>query len=136
MPRLIRDAQLISTVALPEDDTPVYSAVFDLGHGAKGTWMGDFDLRIQCDALTSTQVADTDAIVYSVQDCDEPTFSSPRVILPGVITQLGVSTDGAAAVDKRFGLPSDVQRYVRVEAQHSESDTDASAKNFETSLEH
>ncbi len=130
---LLKDAQLIATKALPAGASSVYTDGFDLGHGTKGDHLANVELKISAPLLAVGELANASTMKYSVQMDDDVAFGSPTVIYPDVIVQTGAGGVGAAAATIQVRLPVDVERYIRVRATNSASDS-AAAKSMTAEL--
>lgn len=135
MKRMLQDASLIQTAALPEGATgaPVATNVtgFDLGGGDHA---GNFELLVSLPALTTAELPDTETMTVSIETDDNADFSSASIIVDKAVVQTGASGAGAAAKSARVGLPSDVERYVRAKATISAGGGDCSAKKLTAGL--
>ncbi len=119
----LRDKSLIQTAALPNGAAATQSTGFDL-ESTGGEFLADVELELSVPALTSTEVADTQTITYTVETSATSNFASATNI--GTLAAV-TGSSGVAATVKRFRLPSTVQRYVRVKA------TKTGASNASTS---
>jgi hypothetical protein len=134
MKRLIADALLTGTKALPNGAATVYSNGFDLGaQSGRQNFSVDTELLIQAPALTTGQLADAATMKYSVQHAASADFSDATLLAGDVLVQTGAGGAGAAAAEVRVGLPGDVKRYVRVRAINSAAGN-ASTKSLTESL--
>jgi hypothetical protein len=129
----IGDALLKQTKTLPATATTATTSAIDLGHGTNGQNLADHEFVLEAPALTTGELGDTNTIIYDVITSASSDLSSPTTVIDNIITQTGAGGAGAAAVTKRFRLPSDCQRYVGVVATASAAD-DASAKSMVLSL--
>lgn len=131
----LKDTQLKNTRALPAAaSTTVDGGAIDLGHGSKGDFVAQAELKISAPAVTTTMAPDTRTFTYSVIHSDNADLSSPSVLHSSVIVQTGASSAGAAATDVTVRLPVDVKRYVGVRVVSGASTTDASAVSATTEL--
>lgn len=112
----VRDANLKQSQALPNGAASTATAGFDLGHGASGDFLANTELLIAAPALTTTELADTQTITYSVEHDDAASFSTVATLMSSVIVQTGAGGAGAPAATSQVRLPVDVKRYVRVKA--------------------
>jgi len=120
MPNLRKDAGLINTKALPAGASSVYCAGFDTGaRSANGEHMANAELLISAPALAVGELADTETMTYKVQHDTDSAYGTPVTLADAVLVQTGAGGAGAAAATKRFRLPSNVSRYVRVAATNS-----------------
>lgn len=125
---LMKDAELNETRALPAAaSSTVDGGAIDLGHGSRGDFLADAELKISAPAVTTTMAPDTRTFTYSVIHSDNSDLSSPTVLYSAVITQTGAGGVGAAATSATVRLPVDVKRYVGVRIVSGASTTDASA---------
>ena len=75
---------------------------------------------ISCPALTTAILGDGATMTYKVEHSDS--YSADFVtLIPAIALQTGASGAGAAAITRRFRLPSDVKKYVRITATNSAS---------------
>lgn len=129
----IRDALLTATKALPNGAATIYTDGIDLGHGAKGDHLATCELYIEAPALVVGDLANGETVKYSIQHDTDSAFGSATSVEDDVLTQTGAGGAGAVAATKRFRLPVDVKRYVRVKAVNSGAG-DASDKSVTVSL--
>lgn len=131
----LKDTQLKNTRALPAAaSSTVDGGAIDLGHGSKGDFVAQAELKISAPAVTTTMAPDTRTFTYSVIHSDNADLSSPSVLYSSVITQTGAGAAGAEATDVTVRLPVDVKRYVGVRVVSGASTTDASAVSATTEL--
>jgi len=125
----LKDASLIETASLPAGSTaaPVvtYSTGIDLGGG---TNFAAAELLIDAPALTTAQLPDDKTIDYAIQTDDNAAFNSPTLVVDKCLTQTGAGGAGAAAAAARVGIPSSIQRYVRLRTTLSATSADPSSK--------
>lgn len=126
--RNVRDAELIKTVALPDGASAVSTAGIDTMNGVRGDFVAAVECIITAPALAVGELANTETMIYDIQDDTDPAFGTPRDVVPSVLTQTGAGGAGAAAATKRVALPSDVQRYIRLKATNSDT-LDASGED-------
>ena len=119
MGNAVKDSNLILTKALPNGAATVYSAGIDLGHGAKGDFLANVEVKISAPALTTTELPDTKTMTYSIQHDTDSAFGTVADLYPGVIVQTGAGGAGAAAATFTAKLPVDVARHIRVKAVNS-----------------
>lgn len=130
----VRDAQLKKTRALPNGASNVVSDAIDLDAiTAKGAVLADCELLISAPALVVGDLGDGATMKYDVECDSDSAHGSPRIIAKEVLVQTGAGGAGAAAATKRFRLPSDCERYVRVRATNSAAG-DASDKSMTIEL--
>ena len=111
----VQDATFIQTKALPAAGAAAATDPIDTGaRTARGDFLADVEFRLTVPATPS--LVDTKTITYSVETDNDVAFGSAKVINPGLVVSTGAGGAGAAAVDERFRLPTDVERYVRVKA--------------------
>lgn len=111
-----KDASLIQTKALSNGAGSASIDGFDLGISADADFVSDMELEIEAPALTTSALPNAQTMTYSVEHDDASDFSSAVELADQVIVQTGADSAGADAVTKRFRLPTDVKRYVRVKA--------------------
>lgn len=117
--RNLKDATNIKTKALPDGIASIYTDGIDLGHSANGEWLAGVEFEIEAPILTTTELPDTKTMTYDVEMDTDPLFGSPTTLYAGMLVQTGAGAAGAAAASKRFALPANVERYVRVKASNS-----------------
>lgn len=113
------DSAVKVTRALPNGAATVASTGLDLGHGAKGDFVADVELRIEAPALVVGDLANGDTVIYDVYHDTDPAFGTETLLMDNVLTQTGAGGAGAAAANWQGRLPVDVKRYVRVKATNS-----------------
>lgn len=128
----IKDAGLSVSKALPNGAAAVQSDGLDLRINSSGQFLAECELLLSAPALTNTQLGSAATIKYDVQCAPDAAFSGVRTIAKEVLVQTGDGT-GAAAAAKRFRLPTDVDRYVRVQATNSAAGN-ASGASFTVDL--
>jgi hypothetical protein len=131
--RMLRDAALQVTKALPADASTIYTAGLDLEHDATGVFVADCELLIESPALAVADLANGETMTYKVQHADESDFSDAEDLADAVLVQTGADGAGAAAAETRFHFPSTVKRHVRVGATNSGAG-DASDKSLTAGL--
>jgi hypothetical protein len=99
---------------LPNGAATVNSNALDLGQTSRADFVVPHDGIIEAPAMTTGILADAATVIYTIQTDTDPAFGSPIDLYPNFLTQTGAGGAGAAAVSKRFALPSDVKNYVRV----------------------
>lgn len=113
----VQDANFIKTKALPNGANTVYSSGLDLGAlSDRGARVAEIEFKLSAPALATAALPDTKTIKYSVQTDSDSAFGSPTDLMTNILTQTGASGAGAAAATKRFRLPTDSERYVRIKA--------------------
>lgn len=120
----LRDKSLTITAALPNGAASTTTAAIDLESGTSGDFVANVELELSVPALTSTEVADTQTITYIVETSATSGFGSTTTLMT---LQTVTGSSGVAALTRRFKLPTNVQRYVRVKA------TKTGASNASTS---
>lgn len=130
---LVKDAALSQTKALPNGAAAVSADGFDLKTGVPGDFLARCELLLEAPALVVGDLANGETMIYSIETDDNAAFSSATVLAASFLTQTGAGGAGAAAASKRFVLPVDVERYVRVKATNSGAG-DASDKSMTVSL--
>ena len=131
----VKDALLKVTIALPNGAATVYSAGIDLGHGSRGDFLANAEVKISAPALTTTQQPNAKTLTYTIQHDDDAAFGTVADLYPGVLVQTGAGGAGAAAATFTARLPVDVKRYVRVKAVGSATgDASAASLTFEVLL--
>jgi hypothetical protein len=131
--RMLRDAALQVTKALPGGAATIYTDGIDLEHDTSGVFVADCELLIEAPALATADLADGATMKYDVEHADESDFSDVEDLADSVLVQTGAGGAGAAAAEARFRLPSTVKRYVRVAATNSAAG-DASDKSVTAGL--
>lgn len=129
----LKDNALKKTKALPTGASTVSGDGFDLGHGSRGDFVANCELQIEAPALTTSELPDTQTIIYHVYHSDNSDFSGESLLYGNIITQTGAGGAGAAADTKQCRLPVDVKRYVRVKATKTGA-ANASTKSMTTRL--
>ncbi len=129
--RMLRDAELQVTKALPNGAATVNSGSIDLEHSTNGVHVADCELLIEAPALATADLPDTKTMTYDVEHSDDD--SSWSDLANGVLVQTGADGAGAAAATARVRLPSTVKRYVRAVATNSGAG-DASDKSVTAGL--
>jgi len=110
MGRNVKDAQFITTKALPAAGASNQSTAFDLGTRS-GYLPEGIDAQIILPATPS--LVDTKSVTLTVQDsADNASFAAIASIATVVVT--GTGGAGASAVTRTFRLPDSTRRYVRV----------------------
>lgn len=124
----VRDELLKAERALPAAaSSTVDGAAIDLGHGSRGDFLANAELKVTAPAVTATMVPDTRTMTYSVIHSDNADLSNPAVLYSSVIVQTGAGGAGAAEASATVRLPVDVKRYVGVRVTSGPSTTDSSA---------
>ena len=129
--RMLRDAELQVTKALPGSATTIYTDSIDLEQDTTGVFVADCELLIEAPALVVGDLANGETMTYNVEHSDDDESFSD--LANGVLVQTGADGAGAAAAEARLRLPSTVKRYVRVAATNSAAG-DASDKSVTAGL--
>jgi hypothetical protein len=111
-----KDAQLTKTKALPNGAATTNSDPIDLGATSRSDFVADHEVLISAPALTTTELADTQTIKYTLEHDSDSAFGGAATV-PGfadVITQTGAGGAGAAAATHRGKLPTNVKRFIRL----------------------
>lgn len=107
----IRDEQLKVTKALPAAAATNYSDSIDLRDSAPGIKMRNAEIEVALPATPS--LVDDKTITLTLQDsADDSTFADIEQLAAIVVT--GAGGGGGSAVTRKFKLPEDVKRYVRL----------------------
>ena len=118
-PKLLKDADLIITKALPNGAASTATDGIDLGHGANGDWLADVEFEVSAPALTTAEQPDDKTMTYIIEHDTDSAFGSAATLIDRVIVQTGAGGAGADAATKRVRLPSDCNRYIRLKATGS-----------------
>jgi hypothetical protein len=125
-----QDADLTVTTALPAAAGDANSDSIDLNAVAP-FFPNNIEFEIGAPALTAVQLPNTKTCTYKVQHkTDDGSFTD---LYPTYYTVTGTGS-AIAASTKRFVLPSDVNRYIRVVATTSAGSGDCSGSNFTLKL--
>ena len=137
----VGDLELTKTKALPAAVGSVSTAGLYVSPGVAaatgpdGEFLADVELEISAPILTTTELPDTETMIYKVEHDDDPVFGTVADLYGAdVLTQTGAGAAGAAAATKRVKLPADVKRYVRVTATGSTSIGSCVAKSVTAKL--
>lgn len=126
----IKDANLIKTDALPNGAATTDGTSIQVTDGSK-PFLADAELLIEAPLLGTTPLPDTETMTYDVQDsADDSTFAD---IASGVLVQTGAGGAGDAAAEFRYRLPTNVRKFIRVQATNSGAG-DASGSDMTTSI--
>ncbi len=110
--RFQQDASLTVATALPAAGATAHSNAIDL-HEKYGYALEDIEYLLSIPATPN--LADTKNITITVEDsADGVNFAAVPALATFVVT--GAGGVGAAAASRRFRLPSDARRYLRVSA--------------------
>lgn len=111
------DKLLTFTAALPNGAASTTSTAIDLETVAPANdLLAHVEFEVQAPALTTGQLGDTQTITYIVETSATSDFSSITTLIASLAVQTGAGGAGAVAVTKRFQLPTDCQRFVRIKA--------------------
>ena len=116
MQKKLQDKALNVTGALPAGATTTKTSAIDLGNSANGDFSADVEFLLEAPALTVTQLPNTKTVTYDVITSVNSDLSSPTVVYAGFVVQTGAGGAGAAAQSPRFRLPSNVRRYLGIQA--------------------
>lgn len=114
-----RDGQLKGTLALPPGASAVRGAAIKSDNGSRDQFLAQCELLVTAPALTVGQLANASTMTYDVTISQNADGSSPTVIYPGFLVQLGAGGVGAAAKTGRCRLPVDVSGYVALQVTNS-----------------
>lgn len=105
---LLKDANLIKTVALPAAGASAQTDAIDLMQGPDQE--PRFEVEVSLPALPS--LADTKSATVTLQDsADNVTFAAIAALAALVVT--GAGGAGAAAASRKVRLPTNTRQYVR-----------------------
>lgn len=113
----VRDA-LVSpiTVVLPATASlSTFTTVIDTGN-IDGDFLAESELLLTTPTLTTAQLPDADTVTYNIQTSTDSSFGGTLVLASSFVVQTGAGAAGSTGSTKRFRLPTNVQRYVRVQA--------------------
>ena len=127
MSRNITDALLTQTQALPDAAASTSATSTDLGAAGIASLE---NIELQVDLPILPALVDTETMTLTVEDsADNSSFAAIAGLATLVAT--GTETPGsAAALSRRYSLPSTTRRYVRVTATASASAGDNSGVSF------
>jgi hypothetical protein len=129
------DANLKNTRALPNGAATVYSSGIETGNSSRGDFLADCELLLTVPALATGVLGDAATVKYSLQHDDDPAFGSPVALEDDIITQTGAGGAGAAGTSKRFRLPTNVKKNIRLKVVKSASgDASGSSATLELLL--
>lgn len=129
--RIIRDAALKVTKAIPAAGANHNTATIDLGSSTPGAGIEGVEVEIAIPALPS--LADTKTLTVKLQDsADDSTYADIEELASLVVT--GVSTSGSAAATRTVRLPSSVGRYIQANLAVASAGGDNTAKSVVVSL--
>lgn len=127
----IRDTNLSVSKALPAAAATNYSDAIDLRDSAPGIKMRKAEIEVAIQALPS--LVDAKTATITLQDsADGTTFADIATL--AAITLTGASSAGAAAVTRKYKLPEDVRRYIRLKQAVLTAGGDNTAKSSTMSV--
>lgn len=109
------DKLLTVTKALPNGAASITTDGIDL-ETTGGEFLADVEFEVIAPALNSTLLPDTQTITYIVETSADAAFGAITTFISSLMVQTGAGGVGAAAVTKRFRLPTTALRYVRIKA--------------------
>ena len=131
MPRLIQDAALKVTKALPAAAATANSDSIDLGQSTADTINESFSVKLSAPAVAN--LADTKTITYTFQDsADNSSFSAIPEL--ATLVQTGAGGVGASATTRTVRLPATARRYIRVSAAVASAGGDNTASSLTLQL--
>jgi hypothetical protein len=113
---LLTDTLTRVTKALPNGANTITTDGIDLGHGTRGDFLANCELKVTVPALSTTELPDTQTVTYSVEHDDAANFGTVSTLFASIAVQTGAGGAGAAGSTPTFRLPVDVKRYIRVKA--------------------
>lgn len=127
MNRILKDAELIVTTALPAAAANNNSVAIDLGYGVPE------NVQFELTVPATPSLVDAKTIIYTIQDsADNSSFAAIASL--ATVTSTGAASAGAAAVSHTVALPPSVRRYVRVNAAVLTAGGDNTAVSYTTAL--
>ena len=127
----VQDANLKDSGALPASGGATAELVA-LDLEVQEEFHAPCELVIEAPALSGGELPDGETVTYRVQhSADGLSWST---LYGAVIVQTGASSSGADATEDRVRLPSNCERYVRVQAETSASAGDCSGSEAAESL--
>lgn len=122
MPKTLRDLLLDVSRALPAQNTNANSTAIDLKQVLPDSLPEHFEFQI---SIPATTCATGQTITCTIQDsADNSTFATVEQLEPLLLTG---ASNATAATTRNFRLPSDVNRYVRVNIAMSATTGDQTA---------
>jgi hypothetical protein len=122
MAKSLRDLLLDVSRALPAQNTNANSTAIDLKQVAPDTLPEHFEFQVSVPATTT---ATNQTITITIQDsADNSTFATVEQLEPLLLTG---ASNATALTTRNFRLPSDVNRYVRVNIAMSATTGDQTA---------
>lgn len=126
---LLKDANLIKTVALPAAAASAHTEVIDLMQGPYQE--PRFEVELSFPALPS--LADGKTASATLEDsADGMTFAAIAALEPLVVT--GAGGDGSALAVRKVRIPSDTRRYLRAALAVDADGGDNTAEKFSLAL--
>ncbi|MGE0534940.1 MAG: hypothetical protein AB7O68_08185 [Pirellulales bacterium] len=126
MPRGISDALLSPSVALAASSAaPSYSDAIATGQSARGSFVAPIEFELALPALNVTQLPNGETSTITVETDADESFGSPTMLCS--FEQVGAGGAGAAAASHGFGLPNNVERFIRLRCTVSAGAGDCSA---------
>lgn len=117
---LAQDANYVTTKALPNGAASVETSGLDLGAlTTRGARLEEDEILIEAPILTTAELPDAQTMKYDVQTDDDVDWGSAKTIAKEVLVQTGAGGEGAAAASARFRIPTDAERYIRIQATNS-----------------
>jgi len=111
----VKDKNFIQTKALPAAGASAATDGFDLGAlSSAGAFLPEVEFEVQLPATPN--LVDNKSITIDVETDSVSNFASPTKVIGELIKVTGSGGNGGAAATKRFRLPTDTERYVRVKA--------------------
>lgn len=103
------------TKALPNGAATIVTDGIDL-ETSTGEFIAPVEFEVIAPALTTGELADTQTITYSIETATDLAFTSPVVLMASFLVQTGAGGAGAVTATKRFTVPTNVLRFIRVKA--------------------
>ena len=127
MNRILKDAELIKTKALPAANANANCDSIELGAGFPA------GVQVQLTVPALPALADAKTVTYTFQQSDD---NATWVAIPELATVVSTGAGGAgcAAVDHRVSLPPSVKKYLNVNAAVLLGGGDNTAKSFTLAL--
>jgi hypothetical protein len=131
----VRDAQQKLTQALPNGAGTVTTAAgLDLEAGPKSDYVARTEFLLTAPALTTAMLPNGVLMTYNIITSLSSNMSSPTTIIAGALVQTGAGGAGAVGNTYRFKPPSNVQRYIGLQAVLGA--TGGNASTVSATLEH
>lgn len=109
--RLLKDALLKITRALPNGAAAVTSDSIDTGVSSRGIQPNGVEFLLTAPALNATEMPDGKTMTYDLLGSDNADLSAPSVTMPRVIIQTGAGGVGAAGATHRYRPAANGPRY-------------------------